>query len=379
MNKDLRYFLATYKKIQEDMNRLIRSATPSYLRSVYDQMEQVLEPVRRQDQELARAIRLSGNASTYLTEISQSNELWQDRMNQVNASACVFEDLAYTHQSWIDRFNPMQDSIERFQAELKMSLGDVAYRMTIAEQLFAGIDFESMRRAIGLPEPVFIRLENVIDKMTLAYKKLALSIKTIPDLMHLPIVTIPGATREILLTGNVINSISTAGKTENDKNDPEMKLLSEVEQETSDCVKLLQDINPNLIRPYIGAKEAFRNKSIDRVRHVLSSLRELWNHLLRQLAPDEDVLSWVPSNDKELITNGKPTRRARILFIFRSINRDPLTDFIDQDIRTILSLVEFFNRIHKLELELTDELLRALMIRSDSGLTYILQIKKEIK
>jgi len=379
MDNDLRYFKATYQKIQKDMDRLIGSATPSYLRSVYDQMEQVLEPVRRQHQEFARAIRLSGNVSTYLTEISQSNEIWQNMMNQVKASSCVFEDLTYTHQSWIDRFNPMQDSIDRFQAELKMSLGDVAYRMTMAEQLFAGIDFEAMRRAIGLPEPVFARLENKIDDMALTYKKLTLSIKTLPDLTHLPIVAIPGATREIFLTGYIIDSISTPDKSDCEKDASEEQLVSEAEQETSCCIELLQDVNPALVRPYKGARDALRNKNTDRSRHIFSSLRELWSHLLRHLAPEEDVLSWVLSNDKKLLDKGKPTRKARIKYIFRSLNHTPLTDFIDQDTGALMKMLELFNHMHKLDLEMTDEELRVLMLRCDSWLTYILQIKKETK
>jgi len=38
--------------------------------------------------------------------------------------------------------------------------------------------------------------------------------------------------------------------------------------------------------------------------------------------------------------------------------------------------VDFFNRVHELDPELTDEQLRALLLRTDSWLTYILQIWK---
>ena len=44
--------------------------------------------------------------------------------------------------------------------------------------------------------------------------------------------------------------------------------------------------------------------------------------------------------------------------------------------RALVKLVEFFNRVHELEPELTDEQLRALLLRTDSWLTYILQIWK---
>ena len=108
--------------------------------------------------------------------------------------------------------------------------------------------------------------------------------------------------------------------------------------------------------------------------YILSSLRELWNHLLRRLAPDEYVLAWVSRDDAELLHDGRPTRKARVLYVCRSINHEPLTDFIVQDTRALVTLVESFNRLHELESELTDEQLRALLLRTDSWLTYILQI-----
>ena len=147
-----------------------------------------------------------------------------------------------------------------------------------------------------------------------------------------------------------------------------------MEQETSGCIGLLQAVDPALARPYIGAHDALRGRNADRARHILSSLREFWNHLLRRLAPDEHVLSWVSTDDKDLLHEGRPTRRARVLFVCRSLNHGPLTDFVVQDTRALVKLVEFFNRVHELDPELTDEQLRALLLRTDSWLTYILQI-----
>jgi hypothetical protein len=54
----------------------------------------------------------------------------------------------------------------------------------------------------------------------------------------------------------------------------------------------------------------------------------LWNHLLRRLAPDDLVAAWIPgvSNQKDLLHEGKPTRRARVLYVCRELNNDRLTD-----------------------------------------------------
>ena len=40
----------------------------------------------------------------------------------------------------------------------------------------------------------------------------------------------------------------------------------------------------------------------------------------------------------------------------------------------LVKLIELFNRVHELETALTDEQLRAILIRTDSWLMYILQI-----
>ena len=373
MGHDLKDFRRAYLKIQEDMERLSRMVQPSYL-SICAQMGEALEPIRQQHLELARSMEFSGLASSHLAEILRANQCWQELIDQVTASFRVFENLTRTHPTWLDGINPMQDTIAQLQAIATMSLGDVAYRTTVTERLFAGIDFEAMRLDIALPELSIPKLETMIGNMALSYEKLAASIRTLPDVTYLPAFALPGATREVFLTGYALDTICIPDEPDGERDASEVQLIAEVEQETSGCIGLLQSVHPALARPYIGAHDALRGRSADRARHVLSSLRELWNHLLWRLAPDEHVLPWVSCDDKELIHEGRPTRRARVLYICRSLNHDPLTDFIVQDTRALVKMMEFFNRVHELEPELTDEQLRALVLRTDSWLTYILQI-----
>ena len=110
----------------------------------------------------------------------------------------------------------------------------------------------------------------------------------------------------------------------------------------------------------------------------MSSLRELWSHLFRRLAPDDLVVAWLKKepNQKGLLHEDRPTRRARVLYVCREINNGPLTKFLVEDTQALVSLFELFNRVHALETKLTDKELGAIFSRSDSGLTYILQIYK---
>ncbi len=373
MGNDFKNFRPAYLKLQEDMERLSRVLKPSYM-GIYEQMERALEPIRRHHLEITRAIELSGVASSRMLEIIHANQRWQDLIDQATTSARVFEDMTRTHQTWLDTIKPMHDRIAHLQAAAKLSLSDVAYRLTVTERLFAGINFDVLRRAVALPEPAFLKLENVIGDVTLTYGKLADSIRTVPDVTHLPVFALPGATREVFSTGYALDTIYTSGEQERERDSSKVQLLAEVEEEISGCIGLLYAFDPALARPYIGAHDALRSRNPDRARHILSSLREFWNHLLRRLAPDENVLAWVPTDDEELLHEGRPTRRARVLYVCRSLNHDPLTDFIVHDTRALVKMVEFFNRVHELEPELTDKQLRALLLRTDSWLTYILQI-----
>jgi len=154
MGNDLKDFRRAYLKIQEDLERLSRLVEPSYL-SVYEQMDRVLEPIRRQHLELARSIELSGLTSSWVAEIVQANQRWQDLILQASASTRVFEDIRQTHQSWIDKINMAEDTIAQLQAAAKLSFGDVAYKLTVTERLFARIDFETLKQSIALPETTF--------------------------------------------------------------------------------------------------------------------------------------------------------------------------------------------------------------------------------
>jgi hypothetical protein len=373
MSNDLQQFRPAYLKLQEDMERLSRTINTSYL-NFYEQMEGVLEPIRRHHRELTRSIELPTLAFSPLRELIQANQRWQDLIDQSTATIRIFEDCKQIHRTWLDPLKPMQGRIAEIQAAAKLSLTDVTYHLTATESLFARVDLVALRRAVGLPETTCLKIESVIGDVMLPYKKLADTIRTLADVTHLPAFVLPGAARELFTTGYALEAIYLPNRSDNEREQFEGQLIADAKQEASDCLALLQAVDPDLAQPYMGAYDAMRDRNADRTRHILSSLRELWNHLLRCLAPDEHVRAWVPKDGKELLHKGSPTRKARILYVCRHLNHEPLTDFIDQDTRALLEMVELFNRVHQLRLDLTDEQLRALLLRTDSWLTYILRI-----
>jgi hypothetical protein len=364
-------------KLHHDMEAINKLAKPSYL-SVIEQMERTLEPIRRQQLEISRALELSG-AAARIQEIVSANQHWQDLIKQATATSRITESLSAAHQSWLDTIKPIQhdfSQLSQLQASAKLALCDTSLRLAATERFMAGIDFEAIRGRFQIEMPVIAGLESSIAHVAASYGGLAESIREISDITRLPAFVLPGATREIYTTSFALETLRPWGDRDEDEAETEIQLVAEAELETSGCIALLQQVDPGLARPYIGARDALYGNNADRARHILSSLRELWNHLLRRLAPDDLVAAWIPgvSNQKDLLHEGKPTRRARVLYVCRELNNDPLTDFLMHDTRALVKMIELFNRVHELETALTDEQLRAILLKTDSWLMYILQI-----
>ena len=377
MSDDLKTAKTALAKLHQDMEAINRLAKPSYL-SVIEQMECTLEPIRRQQLEISRALELSG-AAARIQEIVSANQHWQDLIKQATATSRITESLSAAHQSWLDTIKPIRHDfshLSQLQASAKLVLCDTSLRLVAVERLMAGINFEAIRGRFQIEMPVIAGLESSIAHVAASYGGLAESIREISDITRLPAFILPGATREIYTTSFALETLRPWGDRDEDEAETEIQLVAEAELETSGCIALLQQVDPGLARPYIGARDALYGNNADRARHILSSLRELWNHLLRRLAPDDLVATWIPgvSNQKDLPHDGKPTRRARVLYVCRELNNDPLTDFLVHDTRALVKMIELFNRVHELETALTDEQLRAILLRTDSWLMYILQI-----
>lgn len=372
---DLQLMAPAMLRLHENMEQWNRMLRPSYL-DAFQQIERAMGTVR-QNPAFLQSLENFRLASSKIAEAMQASQKWQEQFLHTSPAMKAIEEFSRSHRTWIDAIKPMQDNISRL-AQLgvaaQSSLGGVAERLANAQRIFEGLDFERIRQIGALTNNSFLRFENAIGSSTLAYERLTSSIQTIPDVIRLPSVTLPGATREVLVTGRALNRIVWSQDSSEEEDEQDLHLIRDIEEETSPCLGMLQIIDPALARIRSGAGNALMGKNVDRARHVLTSLRELWNHLLRHLAPESDVANWAPKAGSDLLHNGKPTRRARILYLCRNLNHGPLTDFIVEDSRALVKLVDFFNRVHEKEIELTDDQLRALLLRTDSWLMYIIQI-----
>jgi hypothetical protein len=145
-----------------------------------------------------------------------------------------------------------------------------------------------------------------------------------------------------------------------------------VPEETS-LEELLANVDAGLPALLQGARKALNTANPDRGRHVVTSIRELFTHVLHHLAPDDKIRDW--TSDDHHYNNGRPTRQARLLYINRSINIGALTTFVDSDVGSALNLVKALQAgTHEITSRLTDRQLRAIVDRMEFLLLFLLRL-----
>jgi hypothetical protein len=131
-------------------------------------------------------------------------------------------------------------------------------------------------------------------------------------------------------------------------------------------------VHEQLVVPFRGAIQSLESRNPDRVRHVGASLRTLGDELLVLLAPDKHLDTFFP-NPADHKTDGAYTRRARLRFVFRELNRGGYATLADQDID--LMLATFFPEnaaVHELVPTLTDVELNVLVRRVEGCVSVVL-------
>lgn len=137
------------------------------------------------------------------------------------------------------------------------------------------------------------------------------------------------------------------------------------------CERLSQ-LDPKLLTAYQGAVHSLNSKNPDKQRHLAVSLRELFTQVLHMLSPDNEFHKW--NTDPDNLEDGNPTRKGRLLYIYRNINFSPFTKFIERDIDAALTFVKLFQKgTHKAEGPFDQQQCRTLLIRMESLLYFIIR------
>lgn len=185
--------------------------------------------------------------------------------------------------------------------------------------------------------------------------------------------------RENFLTIDMLSNLQSE-VSDDDKDDKLVTVRSiaieEAEQEILITLpNALQAVNPDLYRLWKGAWDSFNSDNPDRIRHSLTSARELVTHVLHALAPDEEVKSW--STDRNHYHNDKPTRRARILYLFAPIERKHLmTKYLYKETEACLELIDILNvGTHSILPQFSDNQIRMILRKVHSMICTLVEVR----
>ncbi|MEJ8803429.1 pPIWI-associating nuclease domain-containing protein [Pontibacter sp. H249] len=257
------------------------------------------------------------------------------------------------------------------QFAISANIGKITEYALHAERNFSGLNWGSLGQSLGLNQIEKGLLSTSLVEYTTQFSKLCHSFQSNPSSLvglNSTLARIPSI--EFYNTSNVVEKITIDREDEVE----EEILINDILIESEETLhSLLPKLDPELVRLWIGANQALNSNNIDKTRHFITSLRELFTHVFHLLAPDAEVKKWSTKPDD--FHNGNPTRRARLLYITREINNEVFNDFLSIDIQSTLKLIELFNRgTHGVVSKLSEKQLVAIKCKAESTLKYLLQI-----
>ena len=233
----------------------------------------------------------------------------------------------------------------------------------VAQQKMAALDSLALGRLAGIDTASSKLLKINFGNFTRSYQSLLAAASNDESLFeHVPVITTYSHV-EYCREVELLESISVeADRTENDGG---LVIAEAISQSVLSVDALLANFDDRLCPLLQGARAAVMSDNPDRGRHVTTSLRELITTVLHALAPDDCIRQW--STDKRHFSNNRPTRRARIEYVHRHINADPLTRFVEKDVQSILLLFELLQvGTHGVESRFTDSQLDFMLQRTES-------------
>ena len=278
------------------------------------------------------------------------------------------------NKNWVDHvaaYERFSENTSAAELALKSHYTAVAESLLLAQERMLGVPWDSLGSVTSMPSQEFDRIRHRFTVLTDTYGSLMRSFDASEHFMaDFPPIFSSGPPIEILTSARILDSLSEPII---DEFYPEVE--REIEFDFGDEIEasvdeLLTDLNPDLRVMWVGARKALRSENPDRSRHVAFSIRELITHVLHALAPDEAIQNW--TEDESYFHNGRPTRKARVLYICREINHGPFTSFLRADVKASIEFINLFQRGHELSISFSEKQLEALVTRAEAFLRFLI-------
>ena len=266
----------------------------------------------------------------------------------------------------------LSETIKASQLAFQSKFAKISELTLLAQRSMLSTQFAEIGNAVNLSDTLREIFTNVQHDFTKSYSLLFKSFELEAD----RVISLPPAASllppvEFYTGARVLRLITNPQDIEYSE---EKSVIDELTNQTADIVpKLLQSLEPDLIKLWQGANIALKSNKPDSVRHFIISLRELLTHVIHKLAPDTKIQEW--SNSSEHYYNNKPTRRARLLYICREVNFKPFDNFLNKDIESVLACFELFQQgTHEIDSLLNQIQLDAIKLRTESAIRFLIDI-----
>ena len=266
-----------------------------------------------------------------------------------------------------DLMNASMDRITRFtdpSVTMLERMGETPMfsAVLLAQEKMAALDSLALGRLAGINTASSKLLEINFGNFTRSYQSLLAAASNDDSLFkHVPVITTYSHV-EYCREVELLESISV--EADGTENDGGLVIAEAISQSVPSVDALLANFDDRLYPLLQGARAAVMSDNPDRGRHVTTSLRELITTVLHALAPDDCIRQW--STEKRHFSNKRPTRRARIEYVHRHINADPLTGFVENDVQSILLLFDLLQAgTHGVEAKFTESQLDFMLQRTE--------------
>jgi predicted pPIWI-associating nuclease len=278
---------------------------------------------------------------------------------------------------WHERLRLIEGPADRaLKNALDAHVSYVAEMSVLAESALARFAWEDLGSTLRIPGSLLTGLRSQVLDFTKSYGGLMDSLSQSQSLVWaMPPSASELSAQEFFLASRFVESISVEAhedELEEESEEVERQIAIVLEDELQ---AMLARLDAGLVNMIKGAREALHSTNADRVRHLITSYRELNMHVLHLLSPDRAVEEWSTSPDD--FANGRPTRKARLKFICRNINQGAFDDFVDKDIEMMVQVFDFLNKgTHEITTNFTESQLRALKVKAESSVQFMLAISQ---
>ena len=330
--------------------------------------------MRQMQEQQADIHRMFENSlASYYTELSSATRQLYDLSL---GTALIPNMLEEAHASWLAEIRRVAMPSDHLERVARIALSDIAYDVSVTERFLSQFNYDVLGKHLNVQLSVISEVQSAMSSLWASYEGLTESFVSVEDFVQLPSFVLPGATRGLSVKSHALESLQPSPRLAGDDTSSETAIIKEGDGGLS---SLLGDMDPDLVPIYTGALESLDGSNPDRERHVLTSLRTLWDDVFRMMAPDSEVTAWAEAQalpSEEYFHEGRPTRRARLAYVLRDVNSAPITQYVDASVSAALKLHELFHRVHNTRVGLTQQQLRVVVLDTEVSLEYFLRAWK---